>query len=118
MSTEKKEFSPEVKEFEQKFPEMAAEFKKIMYEEYEMFCKKQLNYGKGNIMLGGDVNDPEDRKLAMSGIVIRMNDKVNRLITLMLKGNKDYVNESILDTFQDLCNYSIIAQMVSREKWK
>ena len=43
MSTEKKEFSPEVKEFEQKFPDMASEFKKIMYEEYELFCKKQLN---------------------------------------------------------------------------
>lgn len=118
MSTEKKEFSPEVKEFEQRFPEMATEFKKIMYEEYELFCKKQLNYGKGNIMLGGDVNDPTDRKMAINGVVIRMNDKINRLINLTLKNEKDNVNESVIDTFQDLCNYAIIAQMVSREKWK
>jgi hypothetical protein len=118
MSTEKKEFSPEVKEFETKFPEMASEFKKIMFEEYEMFCKKQLNYGKGNIMLGGDINDSDDRKLAISGVIIRMNDKINRLITLVLKNNKDNVNESVIDTFQDLCNYAIIAQMVDRIKWK
>ena len=118
MSNEKKQFSPEVKEFEEKFPEMSSEFKKIMYEEYELFCKKQLNYGKSNIMLGGDVNDREDRKLALSGIVIRMNDKINRLVQLVLKNNNDNVNESIMDTFQDLCNYSIIAQMVNRQKWK
>jgi len=118
MSTEKKQFSPEVKEFEEKFPEMSGEFKKIMYEEYDLFCKKQLNYGKSNIMLGGDVNDPEDRKLAISGVVIRMNDKINRLVQLVLKNGKDNVDESIIDTFQDLCNYSIIAQMVNRQKWK
>lgn len=118
MSTEKKQLGPEVKEFEEKFPEMAAEFKNIMYEEYEMFCKKQLNYGKSNIMLGGDVKDPEDRKLAIQGVIIRMNDKINRLITLGLRNAKDNVNESMVDTFQDLCNYAIIAQMVSREKWK
>ena len=101
-----------------KAPEMATEFKNIMLEEYEMFCKKQLNYGKSNIMLGGDINNQDDRKLAIQGIIIRMNDKVNRLITLGLRNEKDNVNESILDNFQDICNYAIIAQMVYREKWK
>jgi hypothetical protein len=97
---------------------MASEFKYIIREEYELFCKKQLNYGKGNIMLGGDISVPEDRKLAISGIVIRMNDKINRLVQLALKGGRDYVQESIDDTLKDLSIYSIIAQIVSNEKWK
>jgi hypothetical protein len=118
MNTEINQTSSQVDEFEKQFPEMAEGFKKIMTEEYEMFCKKQLDYGKGNIMLGGDVNNPLDRKLAMSGIVIRMNDKINRLVQLVLKSGKDHVNESVQDTFKDLCNYAIIAQMVDREIWK
>lgn len=89
-----------------------------MKSQYELFCKKMNNYGKGNIMLGGDINNEFDRKIAISGVVIRLNDKSNRLINLTLKGTTDSVNEPIIDAFIDMCNYSIIAQILHNEKWK
>jgi hypothetical protein len=33
-----------IKQCEEKYPEMTSEFKKILKEQYELFCKKQLNY--------------------------------------------------------------------------
>lgn len=103
---------------ENSYPEMTKEFKKIMREQYEMFCNKMHDYGKGNIMLGGDSSNPEDRKLALMGTTIRLNDKSNRLVNLILKNKNNTVNESIEDTFQDMVNYAIISLIVNRAKWK
>jgi len=100
------------------YPDMTQEFKKICAEQYLMFCAKMSNYGKGNIMLGGDINSSEDRNLALKGIVIRLNDKTNRLINLMLKNKQDVVNESVIDTFQDIINYAVIALIIERQMWK
>ena len=47
---------------EKHYTEMTNEFKTIQREQYELFCCKQYNYGKGNIMLGGDIDKKEDRK--------------------------------------------------------
>jgi len=99
-------------------PEMTSEFKRLQKEQYELFCRKQYNYGKGNIMLGGDIEKKEDRKMSLSGVVIRMNDKLNRLMSLILKSREDVVDESVEDTFIDMANYSIIALLVNRMKWK
>jgi hypothetical protein len=110
--------NPEVvAQIENQYPEMTAEFWKICYEQYETFCRKQLNYGKGNIMLGGDSKNPEDIKYALAGLAIRSNDKANRLINLTIKNVPDVVGESIIDTFQDLSVYGIIAQIVINKKW-
>lgn len=103
---------------EQEYPEMTSEFKRIQQEQYKLFCRKQYNYGKGNIMLGGDIDNTDDRKMALSGVVIRMNDKLNRLMNLILKNKKDVVDESVEDTFIDMANYSIISLLVNRIKWK
>jgi hypothetical protein len=100
------------------YPSMTQEFKKICTEQYLMFCAKMSNYGKGNIMLGGDINNEEDRNLALKGIAIRMNDKTNRLINLLLRNKQDVVNESTIDTFQDIVNYAIIALIIQRQMWK
>jgi hypothetical protein len=107
-----------VEQMEEHFPEMAAEFKKICREQYEVFCAKQLNYGRGNIMLGGDIDNMADRKMAMAGIAIRLADKSNRLLNLLVKNAQDTVGESAVDTLQDMSNYAIIGQVVSRLKWK
>jgi len=103
---------------ENSYPEMTKEFKKILREQYLLFCHKMHDYGKGNIMLGGDCNNPEDRKLALMGTTIRLNDKSNRLVNLILKNKENSTNETIEDTFQDMVNYSIISLIVNREKWK
>ena len=37
---------------EEHYPETAKEFKKIQEEQYETFCKKQMDYGPSNISMG------------------------------------------------------------------
>ncbi len=106
-----------IDEMEKKYPGMLGEFANISNYQYNTFVEKQHDYGPGNIMLGGNVENDEDVKLALKGIVIRLNDKINRLVTLTLKGDKEPKNESVLDTFQDISVYAIIAQIVANKKW-
>lgn len=117
-TTEKKEEQlSSIKECELKYPEMTKEFKKILKEQYELFCKKQLNYGPDNISGGTSLKTNEDVRFSLMGIFFRMNDKVQRLKQLVVLGNRDTVGESIDDTYQDLSVYGIIAQIVKRQKW-
>lgn len=106
-----------VKNIEQEYPEMMREYRRIMWHQYEVFCKKQTNYGPSNISLGSDLSKPEDRKMSLIGLWFRMNDKIQRLKNLVVLGKSDVVGESELDTFQDLSVYGIIAQIVSNGKW-
>ena len=72
--------NPEVvAQIEQEYPEMTAEYKKIMIEGYETFCAKQSNYGPGNISVGTSLITEEERKLSQTGLWFRMNDKIQRL---------------------------------------
>ena len=102
---------------EKEFPETCQEFKNIMAEQYVLFCKKQKNYGPGNISVGTDLRSDGDVKLSLTGLWFRINDKIQRLKQLIILGHKDNVGESELDTFQDLSVYGIIAQIVSAKKW-
>jgi len=107
-----------VKTIEKQYPETCAEFKKIQAEHYQTFCKKQFDYGPGNISLGSSLTSPEERKASISAIVVRLNDKMQRLINLVLrKGITEAVNESVFDAFLDASVYSIIAEIVNRGKW-
>ena len=102
---------------EENYPATCNEFKKIMNEQYLMFCKKQKNYGPDNISVGSKLETNDDVKLSLTGLWFRMNDKIQRLKQLIILGHKDEVGESELDTFQDLSIYGIIAQIVSAKKW-
>jgi hypothetical protein len=106
-----------VKQVEEMYPEMTDEFKAIMFTQYELFCKKQLNYGPSNISVGTSLETNDDIKLSLTGLWFRMNDKINRLKQLVVFGQPDKVGESINDTYQDLSVYGIIAQIVSNKKW-
>lgn len=106
-------------DFENTYPELAEEFKKIQTEQYELFAAKMLDYGLGNIALGSDLSNPEDKNLSITGIWLRCNDKINRLKNLLKRGGKNYVEgEGLIDSFIDISNYGIIAQLVLRNKWK
>ena len=109
--------SEAVLECEKTYPEMTKEFKKILGEQYELFCKKQLNYGPSNIAVGTSLLTDDDIKLSLSGLFFRMNDKIQRIKQLVVLGKQDMVGEAIDDTFQDLSVYGIIAQIVKRKKW-
>ena len=106
-----------VKYCEKNYPETCDEFLNIMADQYVLFCKKQKNYGPGNISVGTDLKSDGDVKLSLTGLWFRINDKIQRLKQLIILGHKDNVGESELDTFQDLSVYGIIAQIVSAKKW-
>ena len=103
---------------EKNYPEITTEYKKIMMEQYVLFCKKHRNYGTGNINVGTNLESDNDVKLALTGLWFRLNDKIQRLKQLVVLGEPDTVGESINDTFQDLSVYGIIAQIVSQKKFK
>ena len=109
--------SEAVIECEKIYPETTKEFKKILNEQYELFCKKQLNYGPENISVETKLSNPDEIRVSLTGIWFRVNDKVQRLKQLVLLSKKDMVGESIDDSFVDMSVYGIIAQIVSRGKW-
>ncbi len=107
-----------IKLVEQQFPETCKEFRSIQEEHYLTFCKKQFDYGPGNISLGSALATPEEKKASISAIVVRLNDKIQRLINLVLrKGWAKSANESVSDSFLDAAVYGIIAEIVIRGKW-
>ena len=117
MAEEKQPMNPVVKQVEEQYPEMTKEFKRIMREQYELFCKKQSNYGPSNISVGTSLESEDDIKLSLTGLWFRINDKIQRLKQLVVLNKKDSVGESIDDTFMDLSVYGIIAQIVKNGKW-
>ena len=102
---------------EHQYPKTCAEFKRIQNEQYVLFCKKQMNYGPGNISVGTNLESNDDVKLSLTGLWFRMNDKIQRLKQLVVLGHSDVVGESETDTFQDLSIYGVIAQIVSSKVW-
>ena len=106
-----------IKEIEKTYPETCNEFKRLQKEQYDTFCKKQYDYGQHNITLGMDLTDPDGLHLSITAIIIRINDKVQRLFNLVLRRKAKAQNEPIEDAFKDLSVYGIIAQIVSNGKW-
>lgn len=102
---------------EEMYPQTCEEFKNILDEMYVTFCKKQRNYGPGNISVGTPLETKDDVKLSLTGLWFRINDKVQRLKQLVVLGQPDEVGESIQDTYEDLSVYGVIAQLVQRGKW-
>ena len=82
------------------YPQTADEYMRLSDEIFELFCSKQLDYGPNNISLGRDMSKEADKRVALLGLSIRMNDKIQRLITL-IGNNSTPNNESLEDTFRD-----------------
>jgi len=107
------------KQFETKYPQIALDFERIQDEQYDLFARKMLSYGKGNISMGTTLESEEDVKLSLTAIWIRINDKMNRLKNLVLKNNKNPLDdEPTIDAWKDMANYAIIAQLVTKGLWK
>ena len=113
-----KEDNEAVEWCEQNYKALTDEYKKIMMEQYILFCKKHRNYGTGNVNVGTNLETNSDVKLALTGLWFRLNDKIQRLKQLVVLGEPDTVGESVIDTFQDLSVYGIIAQIVKQKKFK
>ena len=106
-----------IKYIEEHYPETAKEFQRLQFEQWNLFCKKQMDYGPSNIAMGTSLGTPEEKRLSKIGLIVRINDKVQRLINLVVKNNREAQNEPVMDAFKDLSVYGIIAQIVDNGKW-
>lgn len=76
-------------------------FKKITKEMMELYEMKNADYGSS-------ASDTY-KKFGMNAYLVRMNDKLNRAITLVNNDNQQVKSESLRDTLIDLANYSVLA---------
>ena len=109
---------PVIEKLEQEYPELAEEYKKIGLEMYKLFDRKHMDYGLNNIALCGDLRNDNDKKFSLTGLCIRLTDKISRLKNLILNGKNYVKGEGMEDTFIDIANYGIIGLLVGRDKWK
>ena len=102
---------------EENYPQTAKEFQRIQFEQWLLFCQKQMDYGPTNISMGTPLKTDDEKRLSLVGLIVRVNDKVQRLLNLMVKNNRKAQNEPTVDAFKDLSVYGIIAQIVQNGKW-
>jgi len=103
---------------EAEFPRMTTEFKRLQRVQYETFCRKQLDYGPGNIAVGTQLKTADDIKLSMTGLWFRMNDKIQRMKNLLMNDRDAFVkDEPIEDACMDVSNYGIMATIVKNKEW-
>ncbi len=101
----------------EEYPTIYNGYMSIMDEQLELFSKKHLDYGMHNITAGTSLANEDERSFALTGLWYRISDKVNRWKNMIITGRKTQ-NETLTDTYQDLTNYGIIAQLVERGMWK
>lgn len=76
--------------------------------------RKQQDYGSANLT-----------KFGVDGVVVRMSDKLERVINLGAKRSRglaaghlvESLNEPLADSFLDLANYAIIAYLMHTKQW-
>ena len=112
------EYTDIVSYMEDKYPDMTSEFQKIQREQYELFLHKQHDYGPQNIAVGQMLVNEEEKRLSLMGIWFRINDKVERIKTILMRGdNGSLKGEGLVDSYSDISNYGVMAQVVARGKW-
>ena len=102
---------------EKEWPEMTAEFRRLQREQYELFLHKQHDYGPGNISVGTQLQTEEEIQLSLTGLWFRMNDKLQRLKTMLMTKRESAVDEPMEDAYLDVSNYGIMATIVKNGKW-
>ena len=78
------------------------ELKKIQNEALELFKKKNIDYGDSF------------SKYGTVGVMIRMQDKIQRFLSISKNGINLVDNEGLKDTLIDLHNYSAMAIMLMK----
>lgn len=82
------------------------ELNKICRELEELLKKKNEMYGDENVV-----------KIGREGVIVRLIEKVERLKHL-IETKKNFTEETIEDTWEDIAGYAIIGLMLERGKWK
>ena len=95
---------PIVEQMEKEWPEMTNEFKRLQAEQYELFCRKQHDYGPSNISVGTMLANEEEVHLSLTGLWFRMNDKIQRLKNMLMSRRDTAVDEPLEDAYLDVSN--------------
>ena len=101
----------------EEYPTIYQGYNQIVNEQFELFAKKHLDYGMSNISAGTQLQNQDEIDFALTGLWYRVSDKVNRWKNLIITQRASQ-NEPLSDTYKDLANYGIIAQLVERGLWK
>ncbi len=115
--TEVKDIHPVVKQMEKEWPVMTSEFRRLQRQQYELFLKKQHDYGPGNISVGTMLQTEDEVHLSLTGLWFRMNDKIQRLKNMLMSKRDSAVDEPLEDAYLDVSNYGIMATIVKNGKW-
>lgn len=75
----------------------------------DLLIKKHKDYGPKNIS--------QSPYGALPGLIVRMWDKLARMVNLTRNGAETAENEPLEDSFKDMANYGIIGLLVLRGKW-
>lgn len=86
--------------------DMGREALYIALENVALLDRKHKDYSAENITAFGEF-----------GVLVRVNDKICRLKNLLTVGMEPK-NESVEDSWLDLANYALIAQLIRRKIWK
>lgn len=81
-------------------------FRKLLDEAFELWKKKHQSYGPYNISAFGE-----------RGVLVRVYDKLQRLVRLVWDDVPNPISETIEDTWLDTAVYCLIAVLVRRNKW-
>lgn len=91
-----------------KSDEFAMNLAEVIDELEDIVNCKQQDYGS-NAILGSPYG-------ALNGILVRMHDKMNRVVHLE-KSKQSVKNESLRDTFIDIAGYALLAVLVIDDKF-
>ena len=86
--------------------DMGREALYIALENVALLNRKHKDYSAENITAFGEF-----------GVLVRVNDKICRLKNLLSMGMEPK-NESVEDSWLDLANYALIAQLIRRKIWR
>ena len=106
-----------VEYIKENYPETEEMFQKELNNMYLTFCRKQYDYGPNNIAMGTLLSNDKEISMSLLGIIVRLNDKVNRLVNLATKHDFKAQNEPIEDAFLDVAIYCVMALIVKSGKW-
>ena len=79
------------------------QLKNVQYEALQLFCKKNIDYGDAFATYGP------------IGVIMRIGDKINRLVSISKTNVQLVDDESMRDTLIDLHNYAAMAIMLLNE---
>jgi hypothetical protein len=82
------------------------QLKAVQKEAFNLFCKKNQDYGDSFATYG------------TVGVIVRLGDKIQRLLSVSEKGVTMVNTESLRDTLVDLHNYAAMGVMLMDEKAK